>query len=203
MSTITFLMTSLIIVLIPGTGVIYTVSVGLIEGKENSIFAAIGCTAGIIPHLCLSIALSSFLMQINSKVFSFIKYAGILYLIYMGMGMIFTKEKIQFTEIQTAHNAMSIIRRGIFINLLNPKLTLFFFSFLPQYVRLDSHYYLMESVLLGLLFMLLTLVVFVGYGILAGVAKAWICSSPGRITALHRCFGAVFIGFAVKLAFES
>lgn len=203
MSTITFLMTSLIIVLIPGTDVIYTVSVGLIDGKKNSIFAALGCTAGIIPHLCLSIALSSFLMQINSKVFSFIKYAGILYLIYMGMGMIFTKEKIQFTEIQTAHNAMSIIRRGIFINLLNPKLTLFFFSFLPQYVRPDSHYYLMESVLLGLLFMLLTLVVFVGYGILAGVAKVWICRSPGRITALQRCFGLVFIGFAVKLAFES
>lgn len=203
MSTYTFFITSLIIVLIPGTGVIYTISVGMMEGKKQSIFAALGCTAGIIPHLCVSIALSSLLLHMNSMVFTILKYAGVLYLIYLGIGMIFTKEKIHFTEVQTEHSACAIIRRGIFINLLNPKLTLFFFSFLPQYVSSGSDNYIKESFLLGLAFMLLTLVVFVIYGILAGTAKTWICSSPKRMSILQKCFGITFIGFAAKLALKS
>ena len=203
MSTYTFLITSLIIILIPGTGVIYTVSVGMTEGRKRSIIAALGCTAGIIPHLCVSIALSSLLMHMNTTVFTIIKYAGVLYLLYLGMGMIFNKEKIQFDHVQTEHSAPAIIRRGVLINLLNPKLTLFFFSFLPQYVSSGSEHYMLNSFLLGLVFMLLTFLVFVVYGFLAGTAKEWLCSSPKRMSALQKCFGITFIGFAAKMALES
>lgn len=203
MSTITFFITSLIIILIPGTGVIYTISVGMTEGRKQSFYAALGCTAGIIPHLCVSIALSSVIMRMNGMVFTLIKYAGVLYLLYLGLGMVFSKEKIQFTQMQTEHSAPAIIRRGVFINLLNPKLTLFFFSFLPQYVSSGSDNYLVHSFLLGIAFMLLTFIVFVGYGILAGTTKTWICSSPRRMSVLQKCFGITFIGFAAKMALES
>ena len=202
MDTYTFLITSLIIILIPGTGVIYTISLGITEGRKKSIFAALGCTAGIIPHLCISIALSSLLMQMNDKIFTVIKYIGALYLIYLGLGMIFSKGNVQFSETQAESHTPAIIRRGILINLLNPKLTLFFFSFLPQYVRSDSTNYMVKSSLLGILFMALTFIVFVGYGFLAGTAKTWLCQSHKRMALLQKCFGATFIAFAIKLALE-
>lgn len=203
MNTYTFLITSLIIILIPGTGVIYTVSLGITEGRKKSVFAALGCTAGIIPHLCISIALSSLLMRMNHTIFSVIKYMGVLYLIYLGLGMIFSKEKVQLSEMQTETHALAIIRRGILINLLNPKLTLFFFSFLPQYISSDSTYYMTESALLGILFMVLTFIAFVGYGVLAGTAKKWLYKSPKQMSFLQKCFGCIFIIFAIKLAVET
>ncbi len=200
MSLYAFLITSLIIILIPGTGVVYTVSLGMNEGRKNSVFAALGCTAGILPHLCISIVLSSLLMQMDSRVFTVMKYMGALYLIYLGVGMILSKGNVQFSEGRTESHAWAIVRRGILINLLNPKLTLFFFSFLPQYVSSDSANYMLKSSLLGILFMALTFIVFVGYGCLAGTAKRGLCQSPGRMSFLQKCFGVIFIAFAVKLA---
>lgn len=200
MNTSAFLITSLIIILIPGTGVIYTVSLGMSEGKKKAFFAALGCTAGILPHLCISIVLSSLLMQMDDRVFLAVKYIGVLYLIYLGVGMIFSKGNVQFSEHQAESRASAIIRRGVLINLLNPKLTLFFFSFLPQYVSSDSSNYMIKSSLLGLLFMVLTFIVFIGYGFLAGTAKEWLCQSPKRMSFLQKCFGITFIAFAIKLA---
>lgn len=199
MNTYTFIITSLIIILIPGTGVIYTITVGLTEGKEKSIFAALGCMIGILPHLCISIALSSLLMQINDTVFDIIKYVGAVYLIFLGLGMICSKNNIQFSEMQTTHYIPVIISRGVLINLLNPKLTLFFFAFLPQYVASDSKHYMITSALLGALFMVLTLAVFIGYGFMGSIAKVWMNQSPKRVAILQKCVGLIFITFAVQL----
>lgn len=200
MSLYAFLITSLIIILIPGTGVVYTVSLGMSEGRKNSVFAALGCTAGILPHLCISIVLSSLFMQMDGRVFTVMKYMGALYLIYLGVGMILSRGNVQFAERRTESHAWDIVKRGILINLLNPKLTLFFFSFLPQYVSSDSANYMLRSSLLGILFMALTFIVFVGYGCLAGTAKRGLCQSPRRLSFLQKCFGITFIAFAVKLA---
>ncbi len=202
MNTYTFLITSLIIILIPGTGVIYTISLGMTEGRRKSIYAALGCTAGIIPHLCISIALSSLLMQLNSTVFTVMKYLGAFYLIYLGLGMMISNKTVQFSEMKTESHARAIIKRGILINLLNPKLTLFFFSFLPQYVSSDSTHYVAKSFILGVIFMVLTLIVFIGYGLLAGSARTWLCQSSMRMSILQKCFGIIFIVLAVQLAFD-
>lgn len=200
MSAYTFFITSLIIILIPGTGVIYTVSVGITNGKKTSVLAALGCTMGIIPHLCISIGLSSLLMKMSNEVFTVIKLAGALYLLYLGAGMMLSKTKLELEYAKSNSKPITIILRGILINLLNPKLTLFFFSFLPQYVSSDSKNYVFQSFILGLTFMLLTLGVFIGYGILAGTAKRLINSSQRRMVILQKCFGIVFVSFAIKLA---
>ena len=202
MNSYSFFITSLIIILLPGTGVIYTISLGMMEGRLKSIYAAIGCTIGIVPHLCISIALSSFLMQINERVLTVVKYAGVLYLFYLGVGMLLSKENIRFSEKTTENKVLDIIRRGILINLLNPKLTLFFFSFLPQYIHYGRTNYILESAFLGLMFMLLTFIVFVVYGCLAGTVKIWMCKSEKRMSYLRKCFGISFIGFAVRLAMD-
>lgn len=198
-----FLITSFIIILMPGTGVVYTISTGIMNGRHKSIVAAFGCTLGIVPHLCVSIALTSMLMQMNNTVFTIMRYAGATYLIYMGVGMILSKDSIQFEEETGTEGALSIIRRGILINLLNPKLTLFFFSFLPQYVRGTEGRFVIQSAVLGIAFMIMTFVVFAIYGLLAGTARGWLSKSEKRISALQKLFGTVFVGFALKLALEN
>jgi threonine/homoserine/homoserine lactone efflux protein len=202
MNPYTFFITSLIIILIPGTGVVYTISTGIAEGKRKSVLAAVGCTLGILPHLCASILMSSVLMHLNSTLFTIIRLIGAGYLLYLGAGMILSKGKVEFTEGSSEHGSAAIIRRGILINLLNPKLTLFFFSFLPQYLSGDSQNYVLQSFFLGLAFMVLTLVVFICYGLLAGTAKSLFLHSPKRTGLLQKCFGFIFIGFALKLAID-
>lgn len=200
MNTYTFFITSFIIILIPGTGVIYTISVGIFKGKKAGILAAFGCTLGIIPHLCISIALSSLLIKASSEAFTIMKLLGALYLLYLGAGMILSKTKLKLENTKMEDNPVSIVCRGILINLLNPKLTLFFFAFLPQYVNSNGKNYVIESLSYGLIFMLLTLIVFIGYGILGGTVQKLIISSPKRMNLLQKFFGIIFVIFAVQLA---
>ena len=202
MNTFSFLITSFIIILIPGTGVTYTISTGIIKGKRASIFAALGCTMGIIPHLCVSIALSSFLMKMNNKAFLILKLIGAIYLLYLGIGMIRSKTSFELANSKSEEKASTIIRSGILINLLNPKLTLFFFSFLPQYAKSTSNNYMAECLFYGFAFMILTLLVFIGYGLLAGVTNKFFINSPKRISLLQKIFGIIFIVFAIQLAFS-
>lgn len=203
MTTISFFITSFIIILIPGTGVMFTISTGITQGKRASLFAALGCTLGILPHLCVSIALSSFLMEMNDKAFFILKLIGALYLLYLGIGMIRSKPIVTLEKSKFEETAQTIIRSGILINLLNPKLTLFFFSFLPQYAKSASNHYIAECLLYGFAFMILTLLIFIGYGLLAGLTNKFFINSPRRIAQLQSLFGIIFIGLAVQLASSS
>ncbi len=204
MTIYSFLIASVMIIISPGTGVMYTISTGINQGKRGGILAAVGCTAGIIPHLCVSIALSTLLMTMNQRVFLIVKYAGALYLLYMGIGMLVSKAKTQQDDTVENQNLHGIIKRGVMINLLNPKLTLFFFSFLPQYGQQlqssDSTNSVFRYGFAGLLFMLVTLIVFIGYGVLAGAARQLIIGKPKLLALIQKSFGLIFIWFALSLA---
>lgn len=201
MNTIGFLVTTLIIILIPGTGVVYTVSTGLTRGRKASFFAATGCTAGMIPHLVVSVALSSLLSNMSEKVFTVLKLIGALYLIYLGVQMMLSKGTVELGGDKADERPSAIMRNGILINLLNPKLTLFFFAFLPQYAVGTGDRYLFTVCLMGLTAMLMTWIVFVLYGALAGVFTRAIKKTPERIKLVLRLSGVVFLAFAVNLAF--
>lgn len=203
MKTYTFLITILIMILIPGTGVIYTISTGISKGKKASIFAVLGCTAGMIPHLSASIILSSLLVNMSPEAYFIMKMTGTLYLLYLGFCMLLSKTGLKFDNAQTEDKPTTIISRGILINLLNPKLTLFFFSFLPQYVRANSQNYIFEFLFYGFTSMILTFIVFVGYGLLAGTAKEFIIHSPKWMNLIQKLFGIIFIVFAIQLALSS
>lgn len=203
MNTYAFIITSLIIILIPGTGVIYTISTGLIKGKKASIIAALGCTAGILPHLFVTIALSSWLMKMSERAFFLLKCAGGLYLLYLGISMIVSKKKLEFSKTIDEDKATTIIRKGVLINLLNPKLTLFFFAYLPQYINSNGGRYIIESIILGIALMILTFIVFVIYGVMAGLMKAMFIKSPKGLKYVQSLFGIIFIAFAANLAMSS
>jgi threonine/homoserine/homoserine lactone efflux protein len=199
--SVEFLLTSLVVVLIPGTGVIYTVSSSVGGGRRRGLFAAVGCTLGIVPHMLAAMLGLSGIMQAGSVVFEVVRWAGVAYLIFMGASMIRDAGALPLDGGDTpVDSAGSVVRRGILLNVLNPKLTLFFFAFLPQF--LDASPGLLDARLIGLggVFMLMTLAVFAVYALASAAARDLVLAAPVARRWIERTLGVLLIGFAAKLA---
>jgi len=195
-----FLLTSLVVVLIPGTGVIYTVSNGLFLGWRASIAAAIGCTAGILPHLSASILGLSAILHMSALAFLIVKYAGAGYLLYLAWAMWRETGSLTFDSSSSEKGLWHIVRRGFLINILNPKLSIFFLAFLPLFVSPTASSPTFQMIMLSLVFMAMTLVIFVLYGISANGVRRYVIHSPRLIFWLQRSFAATFAVLGVKLA---
>jgi len=195
-----FLLTSLVVVLVPGTGVIYTVSTGLALRWRASIAAALGCTAGILPHLTASILGLSAILHMSARAFQILKYAGALYLLYLAWVMWRDTGTLRFDNDIQRTNAFQIALKGLLINILNPKLTIFFFAFLPMFVTTEGYSPTYQMILLSAVFMLMTFIIFVIYGILASSISAYIAKSPKAIKRMQRSFAVIFAALAVNLA---
>ena len=200
--TLEFLLTALIVVLIPGTGVIYTISTGLIHKTKYSIAAAIGCTLGIVPHLGACIAGLSAIMNMSARMFVLIKLLGAAYLLYLAWNMWTHTESIDLSNRQKKPTMAYTIMKGIGLNIFNPKLTLFFFSFLPQFIPPQRSHATLHMMLLSAVFMALTLVVFIIYGVFASAISQYIATSTPFMKGVERGFAIIFAGLAVKLAFS-
>ncbi len=195
-----FLLTSLVVVLVPGTGVIYTVSTGLFRGWRASIAAATGCTAGIIPHLLASILGLSAILHVSAVAFQTVKLAGAAYLLYLAWNMWRDTGMSGFDARSTRKSAGRIILRGFLINILNPKLSIFFLAFLPLFVASDAAAPMLQMFVLSGVFMLMTLVIFIAYGLCANRVRAYVVNSPGIILRLQRSFAVIFAVLGIKLA---
>ena len=195
-----FLLTSLIVVLMPGTGVIYTISTGLFLGKKESIFAALGCTSGIIPHLFATVLGLSALLHTSAVAFSIIKYIGVAYLLYLAWNMWKDNGTIQVEQSTQKNSLIKITTRGFLINILNPKLSIFFLAFLPQFVSTNASSPMSEMFYLSLSFMLMTFVVFVIYGLFANKARVYVMNSPEIMLRIQRTFASLFVILGAKLA---
>lgn len=195
-----FLITSFIVILIPGTGVIYTVSTGLTKGARASIFAAIGCTGGIIPHLLASVFGLAALLHTSAVAFQLFKICGVLYLAYLAWSMWRESGTVELAIGQTAASYSGITTRGFLINILNPKLSVFFLAFLPQFVPVTSVSPVSHWLLLGGIFMLMTLVVFLCYGLFATQFRHYVVSSPALTRWVQRSFAGMFVALGIKLA---
>lgn len=200
MITPEFLLTSLVVVLIPGTGVVYTINTGLTLKSRASIAAAIGCTLGIVPHILASIWGLSALLNMSAQVFSALKIAGSLYLLYLAWKMWRDAATLEINPKTTEVGALQIAIKGIVINLLNPKLTIFFFAFLPLFVSKDSASPTLEMISLSIVFMAMTLIVFIVYGILASGISVYFLHSSKVIKRFQQAFAGIFAALAVRLA---
>jgi threonine/homoserine/homoserine lactone efflux protein len=200
MITLNFLLTSLIVVLIPGTGVIYTISTGLTLGRRASVFAAVGCTVGIVPHLVATVLGLSAVMHTSALAFQALKYAGVAYLFYLGYAT--WRDKRAFALDTTPQHATvgSLISKALLLNILNPKLTLFFLAFLPQFITHDGPTPLLQLLTLSGVFMAMTFGIFVLYGLLAHAFRQAVIESPRVQSWLRRSFAAAFAGLAIDLA---
>ncbi len=195
-----FFLISLIVVLIPGTGVIYTVSTGLSSGWQASIAAVIGCTAGILPHLAASIVGLSAILHMSARVFQIMKIVGSVYLLYLAWSMWRETGALSINRTSTSVSCLRIARRGFLINILNPKLTMFFFAFLPLFITHEAMSPTKQMLLLGASFMAMTFVVFAASGVLAGGVGRCLLNSPKSVSRLQRSFAVILAILAAKLA---
>ena len=195
-----FLITSLVVVLIPGTGVIYTVSTGLFLGWRASIAAAFGCTAGIIPHLSASILGLSAILHMSALAFQGVKFAGAAYLLYIVWSMWRETGAFKFNSPSPKNGLWQIATRGFLINILNPKLSIFFLAFLPLFVPPNTSSPIFEMFILSASFMAMTLIIFILYGVSANGVRRYVVNSPRRIVWLQRSFAATFAALGIKLA---
>lgn len=199
MLTVPFLLTSLVVALIPGTGAIYTVSTGLFRGRRASLTAAFGCTLGTLPHLIASLLGLSLILHLSAEIFTVLKLAGAVYLLYLAWATWQDRGGLSFRD-EGTRGSLGVIGRAVVLNLLNPKLTLFFLAFLPQFV-VPGRPELPQFLVLSGAFMLVTFLVFAAYGLLAGSVRQFVTTSPQALLWLRRSFAAAFAGLSVELAF--
>lgn len=200
MITTDFLITSLIVVLIPGTGVVFTVSTGLILGKRASVFAALGCTAGIVPHLLATVLGLAAILHTSAVAFQVLKLAGVAYLFYLAYVTWRDKTAFAVDKTQIASSPRSLVVRAFLLNILNPKLSIFFLAFLPHFVEPTASSPLAQLLALSGVFMAMTFAVFVVYGFLANGFRKAVIDSPSIQSWLRRSFAAAFAGLGANLA---
>jgi threonine/homoserine/homoserine lactone efflux protein len=197
-----FLLTALVVVIAPGTGVIYTLASGLGQGQRAAWWAALGCTLGIVPHLAAATLGLAAILHTSASLFNIVKFAGLAYLIYLAWGSLRQGSALAISSETKAEAGWRIARRGALINILNPKLSIFFLALLPPFLSGAAATAPVEMALLGLVFMVMTFVVFVLYGTFAAAARQRILGSETVMQWLSRSFAAIFAALAGRLALE-
>ena len=200
MITLQFLVTSLVVVLIPGPGVVFTVSTGILHGRRASVFGALGCTAGILPHLVATVLGLAALLHASAVAFEVLKLAGVAYLFYLAWTAWRDKAAFVICPQRTVSRAPSLVLKAFLLNILNPKLTIFFLAFLPQFVDPNAASPIAHLLILSGVFMAMTFVVFVIYGFLAHAFRRVVIDSPRVQSWLRRGFAAAFAGLGINLA---
>lgn len=197
---IEFLITSLIVVASPGTGALITLAAGLSRGARASVIAALGCTLGILPHMLAAITGLAALLHASTLAFDAVKYAGVAYLLYMAWMTLKADGPLKIESDGAGRSNWEVIRQAILANLLNPKLPIFFFAFLPQFIGRDEARPTLRMLELSFVFIVMTFGVFVAYGIFAAGVRDRVLSRPAVLKWMRRGFAAAFIGLGAKLA---
>ncbi len=195
-----FLFTTLIVVASPGTGAVYTIATGLGRGGKASVVAAFACTLGIIPHLIAAMMGLAALLHTSALLFDLVKYAGVAYLLWMAWQTLREKGAMRMEADPSPRSGWRVIVDGIALNLLNPKLSIFFVAFLPQFMDKNTASPLVEMLSLSAVFMGMTFVIFALYGLFAAAMRDHVISRPAVMAWLRRSFAAAFGALAAKLA---
>jgi threonine/homoserine/homoserine lactone efflux protein len=198
--SIEFLITTLIIVASPGTGVLYTLAAGLSRGPRASVVAAFGCTLGIVPHMAAAILGLAALLHASAVAFHTFKYVGVAYLLYMAWMTLKEHGALKVEPDNSGRSGLQVTVHAILINILNPKLSIFFFAFLPQFVHANEPHPMARMLELSAVFMALTFVVFVGYGLFAAAVRQHVITRPKILTWMRRAFAGAFVALGAKLA---
>ncbi len=202
MISVQFLLTAFVVVIAPGTGVLYTLALGLGQGRRAAIAASIGCTFGIVPHLAAAILGLAAILHTSAVLFTIVKFAGVAYLLYLAWSALSEGGALRVDPDRRPDTDLRVARRGALINILNPKLSVFFLALLPPFLSGNPATATFEMALLGGVFMAMTLLVFLAYGLFAAQARDWLLGSDRVMRWLNRSFAAIFAALAGRLALE-
>lgn len=198
--SLSFLITSLIVIASPGTGVLYTLAAALSRGSRASVFAAFGCTLGIIPHIAAAMFGLAAVLHASALAFQTLKWLGVIYLAYMAWQTLRERGALRVDESVDARSVLKVVSTGFLVNILNPKLSIFFLAFLPQFIEVNEIHPLTRMLELSAAFMVMTFGVFVGYGLFAALVRDHIVTRPKVMTWLRRSFAGGFAALGVQLA---
>jgi threonine/homoserine/homoserine lactone efflux protein len=199
--SLAFLLTSLIVVASPGTGVLYTLATALTRGSRASVAAAFGCTLGILPAMLAAMLGLAAVLHTSALAFAALKWCGVAYLLYMSWQALREHGALSVETRLDARSSRRVIVTGFLINILNPKLSIFFLAFLPQFIAVDEAHPVGRMLELSATFMAMTFVVFVVYGLFAATVRDRVVTRPGVMTWLRRAFAGGFALLGAKLAF--
>lgn len=198
--SVEFFVTTLIVVVSPGVGALYTIAAGLGRGGKASLWAALGCTLGIVPHMLAAITGLAAILHASALAFEIIKYAGVAYLLYMAWATLRETGALSVEAERAPKSVRKVITESVLINILNPKLSIFFFAFLPQFVPADTPHAVVRMLELSVVFMGMTYVVFALYGLFAAAIRGQVISRPAIMTWMRRSFAAAFVALGARLA---
>lgn len=197
-----FLLVSFIVVASPGTGVIYTLAAGLAHGGRASVLAAFACTLGIVPHLIAAMLGLAALLHTSALAYEAVRYAGVAYLLWMAWQTLRERGVLSVKPAAGKRSALRVLVDGIAINILNPKLSIFFVAFLPQFIAAGEARPLLRMVELSAVFMAMTFAVFVVYGLFAAAMREHVISRPAVMAWMRRVFAAAFVMLGLRLALQ-
>ncbi|MCZ8182958.1 MAG: LysE family translocator [Beijerinckiaceae bacterium] len=200
--TLEFWITTFIVVASPGTGAVYSIATGLGRGGKASVVAAFACTLGILPHLAAAMTGLTALLHASALLFDLVKYAGVAYLLWMAWQTLKERGAMRVDADSTPRSTLRVLVDGIALNLLNPKLSIFFVAFLPQFMDRNAASPMMEMLLLSGVFMAMTFVVFAFYGLFAAAMRDHVVSRPSVMAWLRRSFAAAFVLLGARLAVQ-
>lgn len=201
--TLAFLLTTLVVVATPGTGAVHTIGAGLARGWRASLIAAFGCTLGCVPHMVAAITGLAALLHASALAFEVVKWLGVAYLLFLAWQTIRDRSAIEVDGARTPVSFWRVTGTAVLINLLNPKLTIFFFAFLPQFVPSSASNASLTMIGLSLVFMAVTFVVFALYGVFAATMRRQVIGRPRVVAWMRRTFAATYVLLAGRLALEA
>lgn len=202
MISLQFLITAFVVVIAPGTGVLYTLAIGLGRGWRASCWAALGCTFGIVPHFLAAALGLAAVLHTSALLFQAVKFAGVAYLLYLAWQAVRAGGALSVEADPKPERPWITARRGALINVLNPKLSIFFLALLPPFLSGNPATATLEMAVMGAIFMAMTFGVFILYGVFAARVRTYILSSERILAWLNRTFAALFVALAGRLALE-
>src|SRR5688500_14068944 len=173
-----FWITSIIVPATPGTGMLFTLAAALAGGHRAGVVAAFGCTLGVLPHMAAAVTGLAAVMHTSAVAFSVLRYAGVAYLLYLAWATLRETGALAVAAGRAPRSDLRTITSAVAVNLLNPKLTIFFLAFLPQFVAAGEPHVTTRMLELGAVFMAVTFVIFVVYGVLAASVRDQVIGRP-------------------------
>jgi threonine/homoserine/homoserine lactone efflux protein len=195
-----YVVTAVIVLIIPGPAVLYIVSQGVRHGRRAGVTAVLGVHMGSLVQVIGAVAGLSWLLVSSSLAFTVVRYAGAAYLIYLGVRKLLSKGEAELAAAAPAKSTARLFREGALVNVLNPKLALFFLAFLPQFVDPARGAIPIQTAIFGLTFVLIGLCTDGAYALLAGTVGPWLRSSTRFLRGERYAVGATFIGLGVVAA---
>ncbi len=196
-----FVMASILVILSPGQDMVLVMSRGIAQGARAGMVTAAGVATGLLAHTALATAGVGALLLASASLFYVVKLVGAIYLFYLGVRLLLSRSDLDIGHAE-ARSYRRMFSQGALSNLSNPKITIFYFAFLPQFVSADTQNPAWYLLLLGMGFAVLTLLIKAPIGYCAGVASQWIRARPAAIKLINRISGCMLIGFGLQLALD-